>query len=311
MKKKMVLLFVVMAMVLSVVGCQSTTVDEKENNKPSVTKKEEDTQTEPGLYKPDGTFVSWEELTSEEYCTLEYTRHVPWEEAPDAGIEDLVGIHTVAVTETRPILIVKDGVLDATPQQSGFVSYNDEEWDYLEGKLVVDASVKSLGVDAFINREKLTEVVLPEGITEIPDGAFSYCWNLEKIEIPESVVSYGETAFMGCAFAEFTIPNSVTFIGEECFSQCKNLTSIIIPGSVRNLGSSVFYNCIHLKKIYISSKVQTVGELLMLNERQITIYTDADTRPKGWSPTFAEYIGYFDDPGHQVIWNATLEDFNK
>ena len=37
----------------------------------------------------------------------------------------------------------------------------------------------------------LIEVILPEGITEIGDGAFSYLYQLEKVNIPTSVKKIG------------------------------------------------------------------------------------------------------------------------
>ena len=44
----------------------------------------------------------------------------------------------------------------------------------------------------------LIEVILPEGITEIGDGAFSYLYQLEKVNIPTSVERIGSEAFAHC-----------------------------------------------------------------------------------------------------------------
>ena len=42
-------------------------------------------------------------------------------------------------------------------------------------------------------------VVIPEGITEIPEDAFRGCRNLESVTIPDSVTSIGDVSWPTCA----------------------------------------------------------------------------------------------------------------
>ena len=290
MKKKMVLLFVVMAMVLSVVGCQSTTVDEKENNKPSVTKKEEDTQTEPGLYKPDGTFVSWEELTSEEYCTIK------WLYSQDSS----------EPFET-PILNISNGELSAIPRKGQ--PSDQAVYKILEGKLVVDSSVTKLAEGAFSTCRTLKEVVLPEGITEIPVAAFESCASLEKITVPSAVVSYGDFAFAGTGIEEFVIPDSVSTMGEYCFFYCSKLETVTIGASVTEIREGCFSDCDSLKKVFVSAAVQEIGsDNFELCENLEAIYCQASEGQVSWLPTNQEV---YDELYPLMVWNATLDDFNK
>ena len=71
---------------------------------------------------------------------------------------------------------------------------------------------------------------IPQGITSIGDGAFSFCDSLTSI----------------------TIPNSVTSIGDGAFSSCSSLTSVSIPDSIEQIGVNPFTSCSRLKKIYVS-----------------------------------------------------------
>ena len=58
----------------------------------------------------------------------------------------------------------------------------------------------------------------------IEEGTFSFCHNLEAVDIPESVSSIGDEAFSGCErLYRLFIPESVKFIGENVFSLCPNL----------------------------------------------------------------------------------------
>ena len=72
----------------------------------------------------------------------------------------------------------------------------------------------------FEHLDKVTRVVIEEGITAIGDYAFCGMTKLESVEIPSTVTRIGDYAFYGCTeLVEITIPGSVTEIGELCFSE--------------------------------------------------------------------------------------------
>lgn len=69
--------------------------------------------------------------------------------------------------------------------------------------------------------DTVTEVEIPEVVdgcivTRIGNSAFFDCQWLEKVTIPDSVISIGDYAF-DCTLESITIPNSVTSIGEFAF----------------------------------------------------------------------------------------------
>lgn len=81
-------------------------------------------------------------------------------------------------------------------------------------------------------------------IISIGDYAFSQCYGLTKVTIPDSVTSIGNSAFKGCSgLTQVDIPSSVVSIGSFAFDGCSGLTEVVIPNSVTSIGSSAFKGC--------------------------------------------------------------------
>jgi len=107
------------------------------------------------------------------------------------------------------------------------------------------------GSDLYIQGNKITDLVIPEGVTSIGDYAFSGCSGLESVTIPSSVTSIGSSAFYGCSgLKSVTIPSKVTSIGDCAFSGCSGLESVTIPSSVTRIRSDAFKGCSRLKSVY-------------------------------------------------------------
>ena len=112
----------------------------------------------------------------------------------------------------------------------------------------------------YLNGELVTDLVIPNDVTEIKKYAFSYCSGLTSVEIPNSVTSIGNYAFSGCSgLTSIEIPNSVTSIGNYAFSGCSGLTSIEIPNSVTSIGDDAFRGCSGLTSVVIGNSVTSIG----------------------------------------------------
>lgn len=79
-----------------------------------------------------------------------------------------------------------------------------------------------------------TDVVIPNIVTYIGDGAFENCLGIKSV----------------------IIPDTVEVIGCKAFYACVNLVSIDIPSSVNEIGYQAFTNCTSLEQVKIEAKHQ-------------------------------------------------------
>ena len=94
----------------------------------------------------------------------------------------------------------------------------------------------------FNNRQRVTGVTIPEGITSIPASFFAYCSALASVTLPSTLTSIGAEAFMFCRpMTSLVIPENVTSIGVEAFYCCEGLTSITFNGSAPFIEENAFY----------------------------------------------------------------------
>ena len=97
----------------------------------------------------------------------------------------------------------------------------------LEGHVVT-----SIGKGAFYFGS-LTSVIIPDSVKTIEDSAFSSCYYLASVTIPD----INDLAFYKCqSLTSVTIPGSVTYIGENPFTYCENLTNVSVSYDNEYLG---------------------------------------------------------------------------
>ncbi len=127
-------------------------------------------------------------------------------------------------------------------------------------EIVLPESVTIIGDSAFSWCYELEKVNIPSAVTYIGDEAFYYCEELLTLTIPETVTYLGEYAFYGCEdLMTANIPASITEIPDGLFSRCKSLTSITLPEGTTIIGDYAFYRCSSLESISIPETVTEIG----------------------------------------------------
>lgn len=120
----------------------------------------------------------------------------------------------------------KEGTTVVVPQ---YYSANNTDNSYTAVK------VTGISADAFKGNTSIKTVVLPLNVTEIPDGAFENCTNLETV-IAYGVTSIGANAFKGCTnLKTFAIDNKVTTLGTNAF---EGVNEIMVNAANVNVANS-------------------------------------------------------------------------
>jgi hypothetical protein len=200
-------------------------------------------------------------ITPEEEPTKEGYTFSGWSEIPetmpahDVTVTGTFSINSHTPDSNEPIIFADANVKAICV--ANWDTNGDGELSYSEA-----ASVTSIG-EIFERNESITsfdELQFFVGLTGIEPAAFSGCYNLSSIAIPEGITTIGSHTFYNCfKLSSITIPESVTqIIGSHVFTQC-NLTSIKLPKALVTIGDLIFCRCRALNSITIPASVTSIG----------------------------------------------------
>ena len=118
------------------------------------------------------------------------------------------------------------------------------------------------------------DVVIPAGVEEIQERAFTLGHHIQSIVIPEGIKTIGSYAFMNQdELIDVTLPDSLKTIEDGAFAYCYDLESIVIPGGVTDIGNRAFASCNDLKQITILNKNAVIEDDVFEGSRNLkTIY---------------------------------------
>lgn len=124
-------------------------------------------------------------------------------------------------------------------------------------RLILDGSIidgwlsNKNGFDLYLDNRIVSDLVIPDSITEIGDHVFRQCQSLKKMTIPEQVKRIGRNSFEGCSNLESVVilSNTIHLNGWGWFYECKSLrrvefstTDVVFDSSDNDPFKQNFYN---------------------------------------------------------------------
>ena len=175
-------------------------------------------------------------------------------------------------------------------------------------KVILDLSgatgLESIPEMTFNANFGLIEIVLPQSVTSIENGAFATCIELKSVKIGSGVTKIGDLAFVNCtSLTSIEIPDSVTSVGAQSFQACESLKDVTLGKGLTSISSCMFSGCSALEKIVIPAEVKSIESSAFGDCTKL-----ADVYYGG---TVAEWNalkndGKIDSTGNDALFNATI-----
>ena len=149
-----------------------------------------------------------------------------------------------------------------------------------EGSYVMPDTVTTIKEFAF-SGSQLSSITVSDKVSEIVYNTFSFCSNLETINLPDTLQSIGDSAFFESNIKNLSVlPSGLTSIGSTAFANTQ-MTSVTIPGGVAEIGHEAFARS-NLATVQLLNGIQVIGSgaFMCNNISEITI------------PESVEYISY-------------------
>lgn len=160
-------------------------------------------------------------------------------------------------------------------------------------------------------------VIIGANVTRIPSYMF-YASDYSRInrvvfESNSTCESIGYRAFDSCPLTEIELPNSILSIGESAFNNCTQLESVILSNNLTTIADFAFSNCVKLESIIIPISVTNMGSYVFSSDNaKIFCEQSSLPEPEDWSNGWL-----FNSSGYEIkstaYWyreNTPLEEGN-
>lgn len=127
---------------------------------------------------------------------------------------------------------------------------------HFPGSLVLN-NVTELGSYCFADAKLCGELIIPEGVIEIPTSCFSDCF-FSSVHFPSSLRKINSNAFgminkNGRIMGQLVLPDGIITLDERAFYGQSSINSLLLPSSLQTIGKYAFSNCYYVSNITSSA----------------------------------------------------------
>lgn len=163
------------------------------------------------------------------------------------GILDQTDVNAIKEIRHLDVLDLSDATLAIPPHQY-FLRDNSSTLR----KVILPGNLETIGQGWMGYCSFLQEVVVPgSALKSVMDGAFAFTPSLERVVLPESVLTVSHEAFAYSGIREFVYPPLVQDVEYKTFYACKRLEKITLPPGVKTIQGGALAYCSQLAKVYL------------------------------------------------------------
>lgn len=193
-----------------------------------------------------------------------YTLYAKWEKAQETELvykgEDSDFVIEDGVLEkyqgNEPVVIIPDTVKE--------IGYGAFAGNKTLLKVFMPDSVEKMDNTVFNECENLISIRFSHSLKEIPAHTCSGCLALEKVIIPEGVTNIGDGAFnsgdIPMSYSEIKFPKTLKSIEREAFSNNDSVTEISLSDGLESIGTYAFAGNTSLVKVSIGDGITELSE---------------------------------------------------
>lgn len=169
---------------------------------------------------------------------------------------------TVAPSSNNNVHVPKPINTDPIESNEYTLSYDSKM--IIKGKEVevihIPQTVEIIKDRAFADLKTVKEVIIPEGVKEIGDFAFSMS-SIERVVLPSTVKKIGECVFFYCKnLKDVVLSDGIAHLGPNMFQECDGLVSIKVPNGIKGISSGCFLGCRCLTNIVLPENLEFIGD---------------------------------------------------
>jgi glycine cleavage system H lipoate-binding protein len=121
----------------------------------------------------------------------------------------------------------------------------------------IHASTIDIPDHDFRSLKQLKNVILNEELEKIGAWSFAFCISMVEIVIPNPVRVIRDGAFYNCrGLTRVTLGNGLEEIGMKAFGFCKSMEEIVIPPAVRDIHGTAFIGCTILTRVKFCDEIE-------------------------------------------------------
>lgn len=153
-------------------------------------------------------------------------------------------------------------------------------------------AVTAIGERAFAGNAGLERVAMPEGVLTLGDGAFADCYSLEEVSVPSTVEAVGENPFAGCENLRklevrvgqgcLTVINGALFSDEgRRLIFCPRVLPMeryVAPEGTESIDARAFSQCSRLLSVDLPDTVTAIGDDAFEGRANLTLVVGRGSR---------------------------------